>query len=107
LPYSGNLVGVVGIEFSKKCPVGNITAPELNKLYILEWFCGIGIGYKLLEYAENMLREKGEKEMWLWVLVFNTRAIRFYERQGYKWIGNAFFEMETNSYENKVMVKTL
>ncbi|HLA55517.1 MAG TPA: GNAT family N-acetyltransferase [Flavobacterium sp.] len=105
--YNENLVGVAEIEFSKKCPIGNIIAPELNKLYILEWFCGIGIGQKLMEFAENMLRAKGEKEMWLWVLISNTRAIRFYEKQGYKWIGNAFFQMETNNYENKVMLKTL
>ena len=105
--YKGNLVGVVEIEFAKKCPVGNIVAPELNKLYILEWFCGKGIGNQLLLAAEQFVLSKGETEMWLWVLESNQRAIGFYQKHQYKWIGNASFQMEVNSYDNKVMVKNL
>jgi ribosomal protein S18 acetylase RimI-like enzyme len=103
--YKNNLVGVVEIEFDKKCPINNIIAPELNKLYILACFCGQGIGYKLLAEAERVVKLKGINEMWLWVLVTNERAISFYERQNFKWIGNAPFQMETNSYDNKVMTK--
>ena len=105
--YKGNLVGVAEIEFDKQCPVDNIIAPELNKLYILEWFCGMGIGQKLLEAAEETVRSKGINEIWLWVYLFNRRAISFYEKQQYQWIGNAFFQMEFNKYENKVMLKKL
>jgi ribosomal protein S18 acetylase RimI-like enzyme len=103
--YKDNLVGVVEIEFDKKCPIGNIVAPELNKLYILEWFCGRGIGFQLLREAENIVKLKGINEMWLWVLVTNKRAITFYEKQNFKWIGNAPFQMEKNCYDNKVMLK--
>jgi diamine N-acetyltransferase len=105
--YKSNLVGVVEIEFDKQCPVDNIIAPELNKLYILEWFCGIGAGHKLLKEAEETVRSKGIREIWLWVYILNKRAISFYEKQEYKWIGNAFFQMEFNKYENKVMLKKL
>jgi len=105
--YKNNLVGVVEIEFQKKCPVGNLVAPELNKLYILEWFWGKGIGNRLLKEAEKIVLSKGIEEMWLWVLISNNRAISFYERNHYKWIGNAFFQIEVNKYENKVMVKKL
>lgn len=103
--YNKNLVGVAEIEFSKKCPIGNKIAAELNKLYILEWFCGIGIGEKLLELAEEMVKNNGGNEMWLWVLESNIRAINFYKKHNYIWIGNASFQMETNKYENKVMLK--
>lgn len=103
--YKDNLVGVAEIEFDKKCPINNIVAPELNKLYILEWFCGQGIGFQLLREAENIVKMKGINEMWLWVLVSNKRAIAFYEKQNFKWIGNAPFQMEKNSYDNKVMLK--
>lgn len=105
--YKGNLVGVAEIEFNKRCPVDNIVAPELNKLYILEWFCRMGIGQKLLKAAEETVRSKGINEIWLWVYLFNKRAIAFYEKQQYQWIGNAFFQMEFNKYENKVMLKKL
>lgn len=103
--YKNNLVGVLELEYNKKCPINNIKATELNKLYILEWFCGKGIGHALLQHAEQLLKSKGQNEMWLWVLESNTRAVAFYERQHYKWIGNAPFQMEVNSYDNKVMHK--
>lgn len=105
--YNDNLVGVVELAFDKKCPVGNFVAPELSKLYILEWFCGKGIGYHLLAEAEKVLVLKGFTEMWLWVLITNQRAISFYERQNFQCIGNAPFQMEQNSYDNKVMWKQL
>ena len=105
--YQNNLVGVAEVDFNKKCPVQAIIAPELNKLYILEWFCGKGIGQKLIEEAEKLVKAKGVNQMWLWVLETNFRAINFYRKQGYKEIGNALFQMEVNKYENLVMVKEL
>jgi ribosomal protein S18 acetylase RimI-like enzyme len=105
--YNGNLVGALEIEYDKKCHLNNITAPEISKLYILEWFCGKGIGYRLITEAEDLIQLKGYKAVWLWVLNTNERAIAFYERQHYKWIGNAPFQMEKNLYDNKVMWKEL
>ena len=105
--YKNNLIGVAEIEFDKKSHAGGIIAPELNKLYILEWFCGKGVGFRLLEEAEKIVVALGISQMWLWVLETNMRAIAFYEKNGYKTIGNASFKMETNTYENKVMLKNL
>jgi GNAT superfamily N-acetyltransferase len=105
--YKNNLVGVAEIEYGKHCPAGNINGPELNKLYILEWFCGKGIGARLMELAEQEVKQRGIELMWLWVLESNERAVSFYQRQGYEWIGNAPFQMEVNSYDNKVMLKRL
>lgn len=105
--YKDNLVGVAEIGWDKQCPIGSVTAPELDKLYLLEWFCGKGIGQRLLQEAEATIRSRGIKELWLWVLHSNKRAVAFYENHGYQHIGNASFQMETNRYENKVMLKQL
>jgi len=105
--YSNNLVGVAELAFNKRSPIGDIVAPELSKLYILDWFCGKGIGYRLLQEAERTAASKGHEQIWLWVLHSNQRAISFYERQQYICIGNASFQMEVNNYDNKVMVKKL
>jgi diamine N-acetyltransferase len=105
--YKGNLVGVAEIEMAKQCPLGNIVAPELNKLYILEWFCGRGVGGRLMAAAEEIVLSKGINEMWLWVLHSNARAISFYQKHNYKTIGNAAFQMEVNLYDNFVMHKQL
>ncbi len=105
--YKENLVGALEIEYVAKCQLNNKTAPEISKLYILEWFCGKGIGYRLITEAEELIKLKGYQSVWLWVLDSNERAIAFYERQHYQWIGNAPFQMEKNLYDNKVMWKDL
>lgn len=105
--YRGNLVGVAELEWNKQCPVGDFVSPELSKLYILEWFCGKGLGRQLLEQAEKTVMEKGSSHLWLWVLASNTRAIHFYQQQGYREIGHAWFQMEVNQYDNIVMRKDL
>ncbi len=104
---SGKLVGAAEIAFNANSPVGNIKSAELSKLYVLERFCGQGIGLMLLESAEEMLRKRGEQQYWLWVLDSNTRAINFYYKHGFTYLGNAPFQMEVNCYDNKVMLKQL
>lgn len=105
--YRNNLVGVAEISLDKLCPIDWVSAPELNKLYLLEWFCGKNIGAMLLNEIEKNLREAGYKEIWLWVLHTNHRAIHFYEKSGYVAIGGASFQMEVNSYYNIVMLKNV
>lgn len=105
--FKNNLIGAVEIEYDKPCHIGDFIAPELNKLYILEWFCGIGVGKALMRYTEDFLQSLGYRKLWLWVYVLNKRAIAFYEKQGYEYIGNAYFQMEENLYENKVLVKNI
>jgi GNAT superfamily N-acetyltransferase len=105
--YKNNLVGVAEISFNKRCPLGNLQAAELNKLYILEWFCAQGIGENLLKRAEQIVLESGGIDMWLWVLESNQRAIRFYKKHQFMYIGKADFKMETHTYMNDVMIKKI
>ncbi len=102
-----NLVGVVEIVWNKKCPIGDIVAPEINKLYIFERFCRMGIGSGLMAEAERVIVEKKEPRAWLWVLESNDRAITFYKKLGYHIIGNAPLFTLLNRYDNEVMLKEL
>jgi len=102
---NGNPIGVAEIIYDSNCPIRKIAIPELSKLYVLERFYGKGIGYGLINEAEKEVRKNGYKEFNLEVYIHNKRAIAFYERQGYKSIGNVDFPMEFNTYENLVMNK--
>jgi GNAT superfamily N-acetyltransferase len=51
---------------------------ELKSLYVRATWWGTGVGYALFETA------LGDRAAYLWVLAGNTRAIRFYERQGFR-----------------------
>jgi len=105
--YKNNLVGVLELTFNNPCPLNKSYITEVNKLYILEWFCGMGIGEKLYKEAEIILRKNNEDQLWLWLLDSNSRALNFYKKQGFKTIGEAPFRMETNTYNNIVMLKKL
>jgi GNAT superfamily N-acetyltransferase len=51
---------------------------ELYALYVRSAYYGTGVGYALFEQAV------GDRACYLWVLAGNERAIRFYERQGFR-----------------------
>jgi GNAT superfamily N-acetyltransferase len=51
---------------------------ELYALYVRAAYYGTGVGYALFEQAV------GDRACYLWVLGGNERAIRFYERQGFR-----------------------
>jgi GNAT superfamily N-acetyltransferase len=51
---------------------------ELYALYVRATYYGTGVGYALFEQAV------GDRACYLWVLAGNERAIRFYERQGFR-----------------------
>lgn len=51
---------------------------ELMALYVRAGWWGSGVGYALFEEAV------GDRASYLWVLASNERAIRFYERQGFR-----------------------
>jgi len=105
--FKNNLVGVAEICYDKQNPIDDITRPELSKLYILEAFSRQKIGSKLLTEAEKIIQDEGYSAYWLCVWALNPKAISFYEKIGFKSQGNVPFQMETNCYENMVMIKTL
>jgi len=104
--YKDNPVGIAEVVYESTCRIGNMVAPELSKLYVLDRFCGKGIGHGLLLEAEKAVIAKNHHQLWLEVWINNPNAIAFYERQKYACIGNASFPMEFNTYENKVMRKS-
>jgi ribosomal protein S18 acetylase RimI-like enzyme len=103
----GNPVGATEIVWNKPCLVGDLIAPEISKLYVLQRFSKMGIGGQLLQAAEELVKSKGIPEMWLVVWMKNEGAIRFYERHDWEWIGHSYFQIEANTYKNNVMLKKL
>lgn len=105
--HKGNLVGVAEIELHRPCPIGDLVAPEIAKLYLLNRFKGKGIGKELLARSESFLKANGHSVVWLWAYAVNHHALEFYKKNGYRDIGNAFFQLTENRYENRVLVKDL
>jgi GNAT superfamily N-acetyltransferase len=72
----GGLVGFAGCGPGRDNDLGDLL--ELYALYARAAYWGTGVGYALFETAV------GDRACYLWVLAGNERAIRFYERQGFR-----------------------
>ena len=77
----GELVGFVSAGPGRDADVD--TELELWALYVRARWWGTGLGYVLFQQAV------GDRAAYLWVLAANERAIRFYERQGFRLDGTS------------------
>lgn len=58
---------------------------EVYGIYVLEEYHGLKVGYALMNAALNILSDF--KKIAVWVLKDNNKAIRFYERYGFRFDG--------------------
>jgi ribosomal protein S18 acetylase RimI-like enzyme len=72
----GEIVGAAG---SGVLPDGE---GELVSLNVLKAHHGTGVAQQLWDSTVDALRERGCTSMQIWVVATNSRAIRFYEKQG-------------------------
>jgi RimJ/RimL family protein N-acetyltransferase len=80
---------IIGFASAAPSPDDDIKnrAGELARIYIHPSVCGGGYGNRLIEWCEQTVAEQGFDTIKLWVFEVNTRAIRFYEKHGYKYDG--------------------
>lgn len=63
---------------------------EVEQVYVDRAHRGSGVAVPLLAAAEALVRDNGHATAWLAVVAGNTRARRFYERQG--WSDEGLFD---------------
>lgn len=80
---------------------------ELSRLYILQEFHGQGIAGKLMDECFATAKEKNYQTMWLGVWEHNLRAQRFYEKLGFRQVGNHVFQLGSDAQIDWVMEKKL
>lgn len=76
---------------------------ELQKIYVLPEHHGSGVGTALLKEIKNLAREIYPDYIWLDTHISNENAVRLYEKNGFKKIGNYFFTIGTQTFEYYVM----
>ncbi len=80
---------------------------ELRRIYLLHRFQGLGIGRALMDQAIASARELGYKRLLLGVYGQNFSAIGFYEKAGFKQIGERFFTVGATTHHDAVMARDL
>lgn len=78
---------------------------QLQKIYILNDFLGQGIGQKMQEAMFDEVRALNSTHLWLSVYVGNPKAISFYERYGFTFVGVHDFSIGKETFEFTVMDK--
>jgi hypothetical protein len=89
-----------------ECVKGENTI-ELHRLYVLEKMTGQGIGEILLQKCLGEAKARGFAMLWLAVYDLNTRAIRFYKKQGFEKAGETGFYYGEKRFTSFVMKKYL
>ncbi len=88
----------------------NITSQnscQLERIFILNDFIPLKIGQQLLDFVEEQAKKMQLDTMWLNVYVKNNRAIRFYERNEFKNVGELNFMVNGQGYQNIVFSKKI
>lgn len=80
---------------------------RLERIFILNDFIPLKVGKQLLTFVEDQAKSLKLDTMWLSVYIKNNRAIRFYEKNEFKNVGELNFIVNGKSYENIVFSKKL
>ncbi|NVO56795.1 GNAT family N-acetyltransferase [Rhodobacteraceae bacterium B1Z28] len=102
---SENEEGLDGfIRLSSGCtaPVSGCSEVEISTFYVQPRHHGKGVGKRLLHAALRECRDRSIESVWLATNAENTPAIAFYLSQGFEFVGEAYFRIETEGYLNNV-----
>lgn len=80
---------------------------ELNRLYSHQEFLGRGVGQALMNACLEQAKEKDRDVMWLGVWEYNPRALRFYEKNGFRVVGEHVFQLGADAQTDLLMQKDL
>ena len=109
------------IAYDKNVPVGYLklntgkaqtelqddTALEIERIYVLQEYHGKKVGQILLEKAIEYAYKLDKKYVWLGVWDKNTRAVRFYEKNGFEAFDTHIFMMGEEKQTDIMMKKSL
>jgi ribosomal protein S18 acetylase RimI-like enzyme len=103
----GGIVGYIRISVDRSAPVDGCSGIEITSLYVQPHHQRKGLGKLLLEEAMAFCKVQKAESVWLTVNSENLSAIKFYEKTGFRNIGNTLFHIEDQSYRNEILIRNL
>ena len=101
----GEVVGYLKVNFNDsqtELKVSN--ALEIERIYVLKEFHGKKVGQILYDKAIEIAKNKSLNNVWLGVWEQNPRAIRFYEKNGFKVFDKHIFKLGEDE-QTDIMMK--
>nr|WP_299384678.1 GNAT family N-acetyltransferase [Allomuricauda sp.] len=101
-------VGYAKLKLDSPSPfLDTVKVCQLQKIYVLKDFLARKVGVELQNTMLERAQSEGFEQIWLSVLKENLRAIRFYEKNGFKVLGDHDFSIGKEDFEFQVMAKEL
>ena len=82
-------------------------ALEIERIYLKQSFQHQGLGLVLIKLAEKIAKEKEKDNMWLGVWEKNYQAQAFYEKDGFKRVGQHTFVVGEDPQTDLILVKRM
>jgi ribosomal protein S18 acetylase RimI-like enzyme len=100
--------GIVKIKLQSQIPSPPFDKGcELEKIYLLRKFTGMGLGKQILATAVELATEANEKFIWLDVLKNNAGAKKLYHSAGFDTVGEINFATDIQKIDMWIMRKQL
>ncbi len=105
IAYADQVVaGYIKLRTAKKLEqLNNLNALEIERFYLLKQFHGTGIAQTMMKFCISTAQHDKADVLWLGVWKLNPRAIRFYEKLGFKNFGKQVFMMVEEKQWDQLM----
>ncbi len=90
---NGENIGFIKVNYKSSDELTELDNCELEKIYILPKYSGMGYGKMVMNEIINRIRQKGKKIFFLRVIDTNRNAIVFYEKFGFEFHGKTRLEV--------------
>ncbi len=108
LDASGTVAGYATMHRGARSDGVNGERPaEIQRIYVERGHQGTGAGQRLMDACLAQARRWTCDEIWLAVWEKNPRAIRFYEKNGFRRVGRQDFQLGDDLQHDHVMARNL
>lgn len=94
-------------EGSAPVAVGESSPLELVRFYVDRPWHGSGLARAMMAACDAEARRRNAKTLWLGVWERNPRAIRFYEKCGFRDVGSHVFVLGTDAQTDRLMARPI
>lgn len=104
----GRSIGYLKLNFGQaQTELKDDNAIEIERIYVLNEFHGKRVGQLLYEKAMEIAKQRSAAYVWLGVWEKNTRAIRFYEKNGFVAFDSHIFKLGSDEQTDILMRRPL
>ena len=106
--FKNKTSGYLKINFGNaQTDIKEYSGMELERIYVLKKYQGKRIGQFMIDFTIQVAKKRNVEYLWLGVWERNTKAIGFYEKNGFKIVDSHPFKMGNEIQTDYIMKLTI